>query len=236
MPIEAPRDDLFRMHVHVDELRFEGDDGNTLVGYAAVFNETTRIDSWEGKFDEQIAPGAFSKTLNERGDKIKILFDHGMDPSIGNKPIASIDELVEDDYGLRLKATFIDRPYAADIKEAIRAKAIDGMSFRFSVKKDEWTEPDDDSPPVRTLKEVRLHELGPVTFPAYEATTAGVRSQSAFAAFVADRARVIESLQHKDSEEPPTGTPLPEPPKGTRINQRQPVLKKNIIRFLKEHS
>lgn len=224
--IDAPRDDLFRMHVHADELRFAGEDGNTLIGYGAVFNETTRIDSWEGRFDEQVAPGAFTKTLAERGDKVKILFDHGLDPSIGNKPIAAINTLEEDDKGLRLEATFIDRPYAHDIREAIKAGAIDGMSFRFSVKKDEW----DDEPdiPLRTLKEVRLLELGPVSFPAYEATTAGVRSQTAFQAFVSERTA-------QEPVKPSQDTSDTEPPKDTRDNNRQPVLAKKIDRFLKEH-
>ena len=34
--------------------------------------------------------------------------------------------------------------------------------------------------PVRTLQEVRLHEFGPVTFPAYAAATAGIRSVTGF--------------------------------------------------------
>jgi hypothetical protein len=41
-------------------------DGLTLEGYAAVFNSPTRIDSWEGTFDEEIAPGAFARSLRER--------------------------------------------------------------------------------------------------------------------------------------------------------------------------
>lgn len=223
--LDAPRDDLFRMHVPASELRFS-DDGNTLVGYGAVFNNLTRIDSWEGRFDEQVAPGAFAKTLDERGDKVKVLFDHGMDPSIGNKPIAAIDVLREDEHGLYLEASFIDRPYAHDIREAVRAGAIDGMSFRFSVKKDEWDETGDI--PIRTLREVKLHELGPVTFPAYEATTAGVRSQTAYAAF-------CQTRQDKNSE-PTDVTPPAEPPSGTRDNKRRPVLAKKIDRFLKEHT
>jgi len=42
------------------ELRAAGD-GLTLSGYAAVFNSPTRIDSWEGTFDESIARGAFAE-------------------------------------------------------------------------------------------------------------------------------------------------------------------------------
>ena len=36
----------------------DGGDGLTLTGYAAVFDTPTRIDSWEGCFDESIARGA----------------------------------------------------------------------------------------------------------------------------------------------------------------------------------
>ena len=223
--METPRDDLFRTLSNADELRFEGDDGNTLVGYAAVFNAPTRIDSWEGRFDEVIAPGAFTKTIKERGASIKVLFDHGFDPSIGNKPIASIESLVEDDTGLLLRASFIDRPYAEDIKAAVKAGAISGMSFRFNVVKDEYDDTGDIS--VRTLRELKLLELGPVTFPAYTATTAGVRSQAMYETFTTTRGKVEE-------EEPPLGTPTDEPLYSTRTNTRKPVLEKRIDRFLKE--
>lgn len=227
MKIEAPRDDLFRMLNNADELRFGGEDGNTLVGYGAVFNEPTRIDSWEGTFDEVIAPGAFRKTIAERGAAVKVLYDHGFDPSIGNKPIATVETLEEDDNGLMLRAEFIDRPYAEDIKAAVEAGAIDGMSFRFNVVKDEWDESGD--VPLRTLREVKLLELGPVTFPAYSATTAGVRSQAVYETFVRDGVIV-------DQVEPSADTPVEdEPPVGTRPNTRKAVLERKINRFLKEH-
>lgn len=48
------------------------------------------------------------------------------------------------------------------------------MSFRFRVTREEWDETGDI--PVRTIRELDLFELGPVVFPAYEATSVGVRS------------------------------------------------------------
>ncbi|MBM4569313.1 HK97 family phage prohead protease, partial [Rhodococcus hoagii] len=36
-------------------------DGRTLEGYAAVFDQDTEINSWEGRFTERIAKGAFKK-------------------------------------------------------------------------------------------------------------------------------------------------------------------------------
>ena len=59
------------------EFRSESGDGHTLEGYAAVFDSPTRINSWEGEFDEQIARGAFNRTLNAR--KPVVQFDHGQD-------------------------------------------------------------------------------------------------------------------------------------------------------------
>lgn len=57
-----------------------------------------------------------------------------------------------------------------------------GSSFRFKVMKEDVDKNPDASDvnpgrlPERTITEVRLMEFGPVTFPAYEGATAGVRS------------------------------------------------------------
>jgi hypothetical protein len=59
------------------------------------------------------------------------------------------------------------------VREAIQSGAIDGMSFRFSVVRDQWA--DGKKMPSRTINEVKLYELGPVVFPAYAATSVGVR-------------------------------------------------------------
>lgn len=155
------------------ELRAEAaGDGFTLEGYGAVFNEETLIDSWEGKFVEKIARGAFTKTLEER--KPVLQFDHGRDAATGSVPIGSIEEIREDRHGLFIRARMHDNARVEPIRQAIASGAIDGMSFRFRVIRDETDDSGD--VPVRTIKEVELFELGPVVFPAYEATTVGVRS------------------------------------------------------------
>lgn len=190
MTFTAPRDDLIRMiELPAAELRFERADDDsgvlgTLEGYAAVFNVDTVIDSWEGKFVERIAPGAFRKTLAERGDRVKVLFNHGFDPSIGDKPLGKPESMREDKTGLKVRVPLDDTSYNRDLVASLRSGALDGQSFRFSVKREEWTEPDEDKGlPVRTLRELVLYEFGPVTFPAYEATTAGVRARQAYLAW-----------------------------------------------------
>ena len=169
--MKAPKNNVCRAAAF--ELRGDNDrDGLTLEGYGAVFDSPTRIDSWEGKFDEIIAHGAFAKTIKER--KPVVQFDHGRDAATGSVPIGAVEDLREDRHGLFVRARMHDNARVEPIRQAIASGAIDGMSFRFRVIREEWDESGEI--PVRTINEVELFELGPVVFPAYAATTVGVRS------------------------------------------------------------
>jgi HK97 family phage prohead protease len=190
MPASAPCDDLIRMTSLVaSELRVdpdsEGDTLGLLTGYAAVFDVDTVIDSWEGRFVERIARGAFRKTLSDDSERVKVLFNHGFDPAIGDKPLGKPAVMREDTVGLWVEVPLDDTSYNRDLVASLRSGALDGQSFRFSVKREEWQEADgkERPMPIRTLKEVRLFEFGPVTFPAYTATTAGVRARDAYLAY-----------------------------------------------------
>lgn len=156
-------------------------DGLTLDGYAAVFNEWTTIDSWEGTFRERIAPGAFKRTLDHR---LPILqFDHGSHPLIGSIPLGRISSITEDDHGLRVRARLSDNWLVEPVRDAIKDGAITGMSFRFSVPVNgDLVVRGKDGTLERTINEVALYEVGPVVFPAYEATSVGVRSREALEA------------------------------------------------------
>lgn len=192
---DSRRENLLRT-VSFTQLSRSGEDngdGRTFIGYGAVFNSPTRIDSWEGTFDEQIAPGAFRKSLKERTPKFQ--FDHGRHPLIGSIPIGVINDIHEDDRGLYVESRLGEHIIIDLVREAISTGAIDGMSFRFSVVRDDWVDCDgkavkDDEvrrilyygeqpercPLMRTLKEVKVAEVGPVVWPAYDGTSAGVRS------------------------------------------------------------
>lgn len=149
-------------------------DGLTFEGYAAVFNSPTHIVDVDGEYDEVIAPGAFRQTIN-RGNPV-LMFNHGKHPLIGPMPLGKITELREDTRGLYVKARLTDNWLIAPVRDAIRDGAIDGMSFRFDVVKDNWEARGRNEPRLRTLREVKVPELGPVVFPAYADTTAAVRS------------------------------------------------------------
>ena len=161
----------------------DGDGGMpTMFGHFAVFNRWAHIDSiFEGRFLERIAPGAFKKTMRENRDRIRALFQHGTDPQVGDKPLGPIDDLREDDTGAYFEVPLLDTAYNRDILPGLEA-GLYGSSFRFEVireQRDERPPVSEDNPdglPERTLKELRLFEFGPVTFPAYADATAGVRS------------------------------------------------------------
>jgi len=178
----APRTDLVRMHRATrPQLRADGQGTlGTLYGHFAVFNTETLIDSWwEGKFRERIAPGAFSRTINHRGDRVRVLFNHGLDPQVGDKVLGRPSILREDERGVYYEVPLLDTSYNRDLAPGLDADQY-GASFRFEVVQEDWEDPPDgtDQLPLRTIREVKLFEFGPVTFPAYEAATAGLRSQA----------------------------------------------------------
>ena len=149
------------------EIRSEGEDGMTFTGYASVFNSSSED---LGGFREFVAPGAFKRSLQARNE-IKLLWNHDT-----SEPLASLRngslELTEDRYGLKVKARLPKTTRGKDVAELLRSKVIDSMSFGFNVIKDSWSE----NGSVRTLESVRLSEVSIVTYPAYTATTAQVRS------------------------------------------------------------
>lgn len=181
-----PRDDLIR--ASFDGLDLAGGDGNTLVGYAAVFDSPAEIASWEGDFTETIRKGAFRRTLRQRAGQIRSQFDHGM--SEYSLPIGVPTVMREDDHGLYVEIELDTDPWVQQTLKPKLGRSITGMSFRFSVTDDEWNDAGDE----RLIREVKLSEVGPVTWPAYEATTLGVRSREAFQRLTWDRTEVLPAV------------------------------------------
>lgn len=150
-------------------------DGLTIEGYVTVFNEREDIVDWLGTYTEEIAPGAFAKTLRQRGPaKVRMQFDHGYDFLFGELPIGVWEDLHEDEHGLWGRGTIHDTWHTVPIRAAIESGALSGQSFRFRVLGEQWDKSGDVD--HRTITEVSLLEAGPVTWPAYEATTVGLRS------------------------------------------------------------
>ena len=144
-------------------------DGMRFSGYAAVFNS----DSEPLPFTERILPGAFKRSLKSRNE-VKMFMNHNMDIVLASTRSKTL-KLIEDDRGLLAEAILPDTSAGRDLAVLMKRGDVHSMSFGFSVpsKGDKWNA----EGTVRELKEIRLHEVSIVTgFPAYEATTASVRS------------------------------------------------------------
>lgn len=193
---QAPRDNLVRLWSPptAGELALPGimlraksdsgdDDTPIMAGHFCVFDRWTEIDSWfEGNFMERIAKGAAKKTFKENRDAMKVLFQHGRDPQIGYKPLGPIRALEEDDTGGAYEVALLDADYVRETLLPGLRENLYGASFRFTIMKEEWvqepprSESNPNGIPERTIKEMRVQEFGPVTFPAYADATAGLRS------------------------------------------------------------
>lgn len=181
-------------------------DGLNFRGYAAVF------DSWSedlGGFRERIRPGAFTKTLAEKGrskrSPIKMFLNHDWNvvlaSTYGPEPTL---RLSEDSKGLLVDADLPDNAWGIPVRDAVQRGDISTMSFGFNTPKagDEWS----GDRTERDLVEVKLWEVSPVTaWPAYPATSASVRRLAALTDTPDDEleeaVRVLFSEEQLDAEQ-----------------------------------
>ncbi len=149
------------------EVREEGD---TVVatGYAAVFDKMSQN---LGGFIERVAPGTFRSTLNQAD--VRALWNHEPDHLLGRSGNGTL-RMVEDDKGLRYEVDLPDTTLGRDVAELLRRGDITGSSFGFRVIEDGWGESESGFP-LRTLNQVSLRDVGPVSLPAYADTEAGLR-------------------------------------------------------------
>ncbi|QMV02581.1 HK97 family phage prohead protease [Devosia sp. D6-9] len=149
------------------ERRADGDKV-TVAGYAAVFGEVANIGGW---FDETLARGAFTETLKTAD--VRAYFDHDRGRVLGRSSAGTL-RLKEDAKGLHVEIDLPDTSDGRDVATLVERGDISGMSFGFSVLRQEWDETAD--PPRRTILEVELREVSIVSEPAYDGTSIARRS------------------------------------------------------------
>jgi HK97 family phage prohead protease len=149
------------------------EDKPALSGYAAVFNEVAEI---AGLFRERISPGAFANAVNT--DDVRALFNHDANFVLGRTTAKTL-RLSEDDRGLRYDIDPPDTQWARDLMVSVSRGDVNQSSFAFEVIEDEWDYGKRGEIPTRTIKSVRLYDVSPVTYPAYEGTTVSARTVEA---------------------------------------------------------
>jgi HK97 family phage prohead protease len=130
-------------------------EGRIFEGYASTFGNLDLA-------DDVVHPGAFAKTLAERGSKVKVLWQHDVGEPIGRPLI-----LREDQKGLWIQALVSDTARGRDAMALLHDGAINEMSIGYDPMP-AGTDYSKDSKgrTVRNLREVRLWEVSLVAFPA----------------------------------------------------------------------
>lgn len=121
-------------------------------GYFAVFGNKD-LDG------DVIEPGAFTKTIQERGPAgkqlIKYLLDHDK-----NKVVAKMINLYEDQKGLRYEAKIGTHAAGQDFQKMVESELINQHSFGFRTIKEMY----DDQAKANLIKEVMMYEGSAVQF------------------------------------------------------------------------
>lgn len=154
----------------VRDLRVATDGKRTIRGHAAVFNRDSQP---MGGFTERIAPGAFRQTIKE--DDIRALFNHDANLILGRNTAGTL-RLSEDSTGLAVEIDPPDTQCARDLMVSLERGDVSQMSFGFTTRKDEWLYDRENDATMRTLLDVTLYDVSPVTFPAYLDTDVSVRA------------------------------------------------------------
>lgn len=193
------------------EIRAEHDEtyGHFLTGQPIVYGvKTEMVHPKRGRFTEIIEDGALAETdLRD----VRFLVNHNTDMiplarSRNNNENSTMQMEVVPGEGMMIRVN-LDTENNADARSlysAVERGDLSGMSFMFTVDKDDWEELDA-AEPVRHVRSIgRVLEVSAVTFPAYDATSIQTRGlsdslESGWDSLESARAekREIERRKHK---------------------------------------
>lgn len=164
-----------------------------LMGHAALFDVLSED---LGGFKEQIRKGAFANSIQV--DDIRALFNHDSNYVLGRNTSGTL-RLTEDDLGLAIEITPPETQFAKDLMALIGRGDINQMSFGFIVNVDEWDNTDPKNV-IRTLVDVSLWDVSPVTYPAYPQTEIGIKStRDIFSDFQSKQKQELSLIEDKEA-------------------------------------
>lgn len=164
------------------ELRADEGKPKRITGYGARYydgTEATEYVLWDdtyGKAVERIMPGTFDRAVRE--DDVRGMYNHSQ---ILARTKSGTMRLSLDERGLLYDIDVPNTTVGRDVTTSIERGDVDGSSFAFTIPSggQEWrvtTDADGKEYSIREISEVILYDTGPVDFPAYESTTAGLRA------------------------------------------------------------
>lgn len=164
----------FSFDVRAEE---NGSGERILTGRPIVYNSRTDL----GYYDEIIESGALNET-DLRDVRFLVNHDTKMIPlarsrrNNGNSTM----KLTPDFEGLKIDFVKLDvenNSTARALFSAVKRGDLSGMSFMFSIDKEQWDDLESDHPTRRILKIGSVVEISACTFPAYDSTEINARSK-----------------------------------------------------------
>lgn len=162
------------------EIRAENNEknGDHITGRPIVYNSKTDL----GFFDEIIEAGALDKANLK---DVRFLVNHNTDMiplarSRNNNENSTMQlEVDKDGMTIRVNLDTENNTEARNLYSAIKRGDITGMSFMFTIDREEWENLESDHP-TRHIKSIgQVFEVSAVTFPAYESTEISARDKAA---------------------------------------------------------
>lgn len=155
------------------------EEGSVIEGTPIVFNQDTKMQDWAGEYNERIDVHALD---NADLKDIRLFVNHDTNKIAlaRTKNGRGTMSFNIDNEGLHIKATLDteNNQEARSLYSAIKRGDMDGMSFMFRIKSQEWLDLDTDCP-TRVIKEISIvHEVSVVNFPAYPQTSIDARDNS----------------------------------------------------------
>ena len=153
------------------EFRMENaeQNGNTIRGYAAVYNSDSE---WMGGFYEQIERGAFDDVMN---DDVRAYFNHDENLLLGRVSSGTL-RIGTDARGLFYEVDLPNTTYANDLAELMKRGDVNQSSFAFLIDADRWEQRDGKT--YRIIEKVsRLLDVSHVAQPAYPDETSELKKR-----------------------------------------------------------
>ena len=137
----------------------KSDENGIVEGYASTWTKTPDT------YGDIVIKGAFKETLKKRkatGHPFPLCFNHDFDQIIG-----AVFEAEEDDYGLKIRASFLSTPAAQEKRELVKEGIVWQFSFAYSVLGSEApTEEEKKQGIYQKLTKLDLYEVSLVPVPA----------------------------------------------------------------------
>lgn len=179
MPLEIPNSEIRTIDFRT--ARITAGESRRIRGTAIVFNSLSEKLGNElgGYFREIIEPTAVDRSLRNGAD-FYAFFNHDTGRILGRTKSGTL-RANKSSQGLEVVIDPPDTNDARDVVALIERGDVDGMSFRFTAMgEDETWWSKYEGIPLRKVKDMLIHEVSVVTYPAYPDTSVAMRSLGAF--------------------------------------------------------